>query len=47
MIDHLLRIKDKIKMLDTLSYLQTSQQLLVNNEVSQKCDLYEVNIDGI
>ena len=30
MIDHLLRIKDKIKVLERLSLIQTSQSLLLN-----------------
>ncbi len=31
-IDHLLRIKDKIKVLETLSAIQSSQSLIVNQE---------------
>lgn len=33
MIDHLLRIKDKLKVLETVSYIQASQSLLTNMEV--------------
>jgi len=34
MIDHLLRIKEKIRMLEVLGHIQISQSLLTHQEVS-------------
>lgn len=36
MIDHLLRIKEKIKLLETISHIETIQSLLINTEAEFK-----------